>query len=64
MTKNQLIELSKKKAKKLGSQAALAREIGCTRDYINQFLLGKRNPPARLLAYLGYKPVISYEKMH
>lgn len=55
MTKQQLITITRREAKKLGSEAALAREIGCTRDHINRFTRGEKNPPARLLAYLGIK---------
>ena len=54
MTRQQLVNLTKRKAKSLGGQAALAREIDCTRDRINKFIKGHENPPARLLAYLGY----------
>jgi biotin operon repressor len=63
MTKQQLINLTRRAAKKLGSQAALGREIGCTRDHINKFINGEKNPPARLLAYLGYKEKVTYERI-
>ncbi len=63
MTKDQLIAITRKKCVKFGSQAAFAREIGIKRDFLNQFINGKKNPPARLLAYLGYKPKTIYEKI-
>ncbi len=55
MNKEGLILITKRQAKKLGSQAELAREVGIQCAELSLFLTGRRNPPARLLAYLGYK---------
>lgn len=64
MNKEGLILITKRHAKKLGSQAALAKEVGIGADFLSQFLSGKKNPPARLLAYLGYKEKpVEYERI-
>lgn len=51
------------KKQKFDSQAAFAREIDIGYDELSNFLNGHRNPPARLLAYLGYKQKVTYERI-
>ncbi len=65
MNKTQLITLTRRmiKKQKFESQAAFAREIGIGCDELSNFLNGHRNPPARLLAYLGYKQKVTYERI-
>jgi transcriptional regulator with XRE-family HTH domain len=64
MTKTQLINLTRRTIKKQKfTQAAFAREIDIGCDELSNFLNGHRNPPARLLAYLGYKPITLYERI-
>ena len=63
MTNKQLIAKVRRAIKKFDSQAAFAREIGIGCDELSNFLNGHRNPPARLLAYLGYKPKTIYERI-
>jgi len=65
MTKTQLINLTRRtiKKQKFDSQAAFAREIDIGCDELSNFLNGHRNPPARLLAYLGYKRKTIYERI-
>jgi len=63
MTKTQLINLTRRTIKKFDSQAAFAREIDIGCDELSNFLSGHRNPPARLLAYIGYKPKTIYERI-
>jgi len=62
MTNKQLIAKVRRVIKKFDSQAAFAREVDIGRDELCNFLNGHRNPPARLLAYLGYKPITLYAK--
>lgn len=54
MNREKLVKVVIAEANKLGGQSELARECGISAAYINQFIKGHRNPPARLLAYLGY----------
>jgi hypothetical protein len=63
MTNQQLIAKVRRAIKKFDSQAAFAREIDIGCDELSNFLNGHRNPPARLLAYLGYKPITIYERI-
>ncbi len=65
MNKAQLITLTRRmiKKQKFDSQAAFAREIDIGYDELSNFLNGHRNPPARLLAYLGYKQKVTYERI-
>jgi DNA-binding transcriptional regulator YdaS (Cro superfamily) len=63
MKREKLTKMILSQCDKFGSQAAFAREIGISRDYLNLVIHEKRNPPARLLAYLSLKPVVYYEKI-
>lgn len=44
-----------------GSQRALARKIGCSAAFLNDIILGKREPAGKVLAYLRLKRRVSYE---
>lgn len=59
----QLVKKTLAAAKKLGGQNILADECGVSACYISEFINGHKNPPARLLAYLGYKPKTIYERI-
>lgn len=43
------------------SQAEIAREIGCTRQYINNVLKGRKPPGPELLRFLGLRKRPGYE---
>lgn len=64
MTKERIIALTYRrlKAKKM-TQAALCEEIGLTPCYLSLFLSGQKNPPAALLAWLGYGQKTVYYKL-
>lgn len=55
MNRERLVKVVVAEANKLGGQSELASRCGVSAAYINQFIKGHRNPPARLLAYLGIK---------
>ena len=63
MNRERLVKVVVAEANKLGGQSELARECGVSAAYINQFIKGHRNPPARLLAYLGYGQKTVYYKL-
>lgn len=44
------------------SQAELAREIGISVQLMCDILAGRRGYSAKLLKYLGFKRVVSYER--
>lgn len=65
INRSQLVKKTLAAAKKLKGQNKLADECGVSACYINEFIKGhKQNPPARLLAYLGYKQKVTYERIY
>lgn len=46
-----------------GSQSALAKKIGCSRAFLNDIILGKREPSGKVLTYLGLQRRVSYERL-
>lgn len=44
-----------------GSQRALAREIGVSATFLNDILLGKREPAGKVVSYLGLSRRVTYE---
>ena len=56
------------KVEQLGTQAALARELGVSRAFVCDLCQGFRLPSERVLDYLGlekcYRPVIYQKKEH
>ena len=44
-----------------GGQSAWAKQVGLTPSYVNDVLLGRRDPGPAVLAALGLRRVISYE---
>ena len=46
-----------------GGQVRMARELGVTKGYINQFLTHYRPPSYVILNALGYQKVTLYRKM-
>ncbi len=43
-----------------GTQAALAKKIGVSRSFLNDVLLGKREPSGKVLSWLGFVRVVRY----
>lgn len=43
-----------------GSQRALAKKIGCSATFLNDILLGKREPSGVVLTYIGLKRKVTY----
>ena len=46
-----------------GSQRALARLIGVSPSFLNDILLGKREPVGKVLEFLGYERVVTYRRL-
>jgi transcriptional regulator with XRE-family HTH domain len=46
-----------------GSQKKFAESCGISATYISDVLLGKRSPGDKVLAAIGYRTVVSYEKI-
>ncbi len=64
INRKQLVKKALAAAKKLKGQNNLADECGVSACYISEFINGhKQNPPAALLAYLGYKQKVNYERI-
>lgn len=43
-----------------GGQRALARKIGCSPTFLNDILLGKREPAGKVIAHLGLRRQVTY----
>lgn len=54
------IVLLKARVDSLGTQAALAEEIGISAQYLSQILAGERDPSEKVLDYLNFEKVIMY----
>jgi hypothetical protein len=50
-----------RKAKALGSQAGLARQLKISPQFLSDIIRGNRAPGMDLLTRLGLKPVLSYQ---
>ncbi len=42
------------------TQSELARRMGCSRQYLNEVLQGRRQPAGPILAWLGLRRVVRY----
>ncbi|MBI5651743.1 MAG: helix-turn-helix domain-containing protein [Chloroflexi bacterium] len=60
MTRDEVVELLRKKIEKAGTQVAIAREFGVTEAYISDILHGKSAPGEKVLVGLGLRRVVSY----
>ena len=60
MTRDDVVELLRKRIGKAGTQAAIAREFGVTETYISDILHGKCAPGEKILGGLGLRRVVSY----
>lgn len=49
-------------ARLAGSQRALARSIGVSASFLNDIILGKREPSGKPLQFLGLVRVVSYHR--
>jgi len=55
LRQSDVIRLLRKRCEQEGGQAALARKLGLSRQYIEQVLSGKRVPSDAIAATLGIK---------
>ncbi|MBI5304068.1 MAG: transcriptional regulator [Chloroflexi bacterium] len=60
MTRDDVVQLLKRKVEKAGTQVAIAREFGVTEAYISDVLHGKRSPGEKILDGLGLRRVVGY----
>lgn len=58
-----IVYATEKAAKKAGCQKALCEDAEISETALSLFLKGHRNPPAALLAYLGYGQKTVYYKL-
>lgn len=52
--------LLKSRVDLMGTQAALAQEIGISAQYLSQILARERDPSEKVLDYLNFEKVIMY----
>lgn len=50
----------RRKVKALGSQRALAKELGISQSYLNDVLKGRKEPGEGILAPMGLERVVTY----
>jgi transcriptional regulator with XRE-family HTH domain len=55
MTHDELLELIQDRIEKLGSQLALAAELGVSPQYLSDVQCGRRSPGPKLLAALNLR---------
>lgn len=55
-------KMLRRAADRAGSQVALAREIGVSAAFLNDILLGKREPSGKPVQWLGLTRRVLYEK--
>ncbi len=60
---DQLLALINKKVEDAGSQRAVALELGITPAYLSDVLSRRREPGESVLAPLGLRKKITYEKV-
>ena len=63
MNREQLVERLYRMAERLGSQSALAQELGISPAYLNDVLQGNRKPGKVILAALKLEAKTSYVKV-
>ena len=63
MDTNQVIELLKKACAKAGSQKAWARAHGLSQAYVSDVLQRKRGISDSVAEALGYRVVVTYQKL-
>lgn len=55
---NDPIEMMRSRLKELGSQTALAEELGISKPYLCDMLKGRRDPGEKVFAALGIRKVV------
>ena len=63
MTSAQVRQLLLAQSQKIGSQAALAKQLGVSAVYLSDVIRGKREPAETICAALGIERVVTYRKM-
>jgi hypothetical protein len=63
MTKAGLMKVLDKRIKAIGSQYRAAESMEVSPQYVNDVLMGKREPGGKLLKALGYERVVTYTKI-
>ena len=53
----------RKRLDKAGTQTALAKELGISKPYLSDILKGKRDPGPKVLAQLGIRRVVTFERI-
>jgi transcriptional regulator with XRE-family HTH domain len=62
MSKDQLIQVLKEEQDRLGlNQAAFARRLRVSRQYLSDIYLNKRAPGPTILKYLGIEKTVNFE---
>uniref|UniRef100_A0A6M3J748 Putative DNA binding, helix-turn-helix domain containing protein n=1 Tax=viral metagenome TaxID=1070528 RepID=A0A6M3J748_9ZZZZ len=62
MTKQQVLTELRRRVGVLGSQAATARDMGCSLAYLNDVLAGRREPGPKILAALRVERAQTYRR--
>jgi len=62
MTKLELLNHLKKLVEEAGTQKELASRLGVSLAYLNDVMLGRKEPGKKLLAALGVERVVIYKK--
>jgi hypothetical protein len=63
MTEDDVLTLLKRKAKDLGGNAALARSLEVSPQYLGDVLRGNRPPGISVLSPLGLEKIVTYRRI-
>ena len=62
MNKKELLQYLHELVNEAGSQKELAQRLKISQPYLNDILLGRRDPSRLLLNAIGFEKVVSYQR--
>lgn len=62
MNKKELLQYLHELVNEAGSQKELAARLKISQPYLNDILLGRREPSKMILNAIGFEKVVSYER--
>ena len=63
MTLEEFLQYVRQLAREQGSQQALAAKCGINASWLSEILKGRRDPGKKLLDALGFRRVVTYERI-
>lgn len=63
ITREELVELMREQSQAAGGQKELARRWGISLSYVNDVIASRREPGKTILAALGFRRLVFYQKI-